>query len=94
MGRFAPLHSGLGFCLIGNGSLLLLLVHLCLGDDHTPSHLASLPQIRPVAHFAQGVTPPPPPPIKGLGYQSKIRMMMSANPLQVFCYRTKRRATR
>ena len=60
MGRFAPLHSGLGFRLIGNGSLLLLLVHLCLGDDHTTSHLASLPQIRPVAHFAQGVTPPPP----------------------------------
>ena len=60
MGQFAPLHSGLGFRLIGNGSMLLLLVHLCLGDNHTPSHLASLPQIRPVAHFAQGVTPPPP----------------------------------
>ena len=60
MGRFAPFHSGLGFRLIGNGSLLLLLVHLCLGDNHTPSHLASLPQIRPVAHFAQGVTLPPP----------------------------------
>ena len=91
MGRFAPLHSGLGFRLIGNGSLLLLLVHLCLGDDHTTSHLASLPQIRPVAHFAQGVTLPP---IKGIGYQTKIRLMMSANPLQVSCYRTKRRATR
>ena len=37
MGRFAPLHSGLGFRLLGNGSLLL--VHLCLGDNHTPSHL-------------------------------------------------------
>ena len=36
MGRFAPLHSGLGFRLIGNGSLLLLLVHLYLGDDHMP----------------------------------------------------------
>ena len=59
MGRFAPLHSGLGFRLIGNGSLLLLLVRLCLGDDHTTSHLASLPQIRPVTHFAQGVTLPP-----------------------------------
>ena len=59
MGRFATLHSDLGFHLIGNGSLLL--VHLCLGDDHTTSHLASLPQIRPVAHFAQGVTLPPPP---------------------------------
>ena len=46
MGRFDPLHSGLGFRLIGNGSLLLLLVHLCLGDDHMTSHLASLPQIR------------------------------------------------
>ena len=91
MGRFAPLHSGLGFRLIGNGSLLLLLVHLCLGDNHTPSHLASLPQIRPVAHFAQGVTLPP---IKGVGYQSKIRLMMSANPLQVSSYRTKGRATR
>ena len=64
MGRFAPLHSGLGFRLIGNGSLLLLLVHLCLGDDHTTSHLASLPQIRPVAHFAQGMTLSPPPPHK------------------------------
>ena len=92
MGRFAPLHSNLGFRLIGNGSLLLLLVRLCLGDDHTTSHLASLPQIRPVAHFAQGVTPPP--PIKGVGYQTEIRLMMSANPLQVSCYRTKRRATR
>ena len=45
MGRIAPLHSGLGFRLIGNGSLLLLLVHLCLGDNHTPLHLASLPRI-------------------------------------------------
>ena len=59
MGRFAPLHSGLGFRLIGNGSLLLLLVHLCLGDNHIPSHLTSLPQIRPVAHFAQGGDSPP-----------------------------------
>ena len=91
MGRFAPLHSGLGFRLIGNGSLLLLLVHLCLGDNHTISHLASLPQIHPVAHFAQGVTLPP---IKGVGYQSKIRRVMSAIPLQVSCYRTKRRVTR
>ena len=33
MGRFAPLHSGLGFRLIGNGSLLLLLVRLCLGNS-------------------------------------------------------------
>ena len=57
MGRFAPLHSSLGFRLIGNGSLLL--VHLCLGDNHTPSHLTSLPQIRPVAHFAQGGDSPP-----------------------------------
>ena len=32
------------------------LAHLCLGDDHTTSHLASIPRIRPVAHFAQGVT--------------------------------------
>ena len=69
-----PLHSGLGFRLIGNGSLLLLLVHLCLGDDHTTSHLASLPQIHPVAHFAQGVTPPP-PPIKGVGYQTNILLL-------------------
>ena len=59
MGRIAPLHSGLGFRLIGNDSLLLL-VHLCLGDNHTPSHLTSLPQIRPVAHFAQGGDSPPP----------------------------------
>ena len=59
-GRIAPLHSSLGFRLIGNDSLLLLLVHLCLGDNHTPSHLTSLPQIRPVAHFAQGGDSPPP----------------------------------
>ena len=60
MGRIAPFHSGLGFRLIGNDSLLLLLVHVCLGDNHTPSHLTSLPQIRPVAHFAQGGDSPPP----------------------------------
>ena len=58
-GAIRPLHSGLGFRLISNDSLLL--VHLCLGDNHTPSHLTSLPQIRPVAHFAQGVTLPSPP---------------------------------
>ena len=37
-----------------NDSLLLLLVLLCLGDNHTPSHLTSLPQIRPDAHFTKG----------------------------------------
>ena len=48
----------------------LLLVLLCLGDNHTPSHLTSLPQIRPDAHFARrDESPPPPPPIKRLGYQ-------------------------
>ena len=41
-----------------------------------------------------GDSPPPPPPIKGVGYQSKIRLMMSANPLRFSCYRTKGRATR
>ena len=62
-GRIAPLHGDLEFRLIGNDSLLLLqLVHLCLGDNHTPSHLTSLPQIRPGAHFAQGGDSPPPPP--------------------------------
>ena len=55
--RIAPLHSDLGFRLIGNDSLLL--VHLCLGDNHTPLHLTSLPQIRPVAHFAHGGDSPP-----------------------------------
>ena len=67
-GRISPLHSDLGFRLIGNDSLLLLLVLLCLGDNHTPSHLSSLPQIRPDAHFAKGGDPPPPHKI--LGYQS------------------------
>ena len=57
MGRIAPLHSDLGFRLIGNDSLLL--VHLCLGNNHTPSHLTSLRQIRPVAHFAYGGDSPP-----------------------------------
>ena len=56
-GAIRPLHSGLGFHLISND--LLLLVHLCLGDSHTPSHLTSLPQIRPVAHFGQGGEFPP-----------------------------------
>ena len=59
-GANRPLHSDLGFRLIGNDSLLL--VHMCLGDNHTPSHLTSLPQIRPVVHFAQGGDSPPPPP--------------------------------
>ena len=102
MGRIAPLHSGLGFRLMCNGSLLLLLVHLCLGDNHTPSHLASLPQIRPVAHFAQGVTLPPHKrrrlpvenssdehnPLQASCYRNEH------NPLQVSCYPTKERATR
>ena len=51
--------------------LLLLLVLLCLGDNHTPSHLTSLPQIRPDAHFAKGGESPP-PPFKRLGYQSSF----------------------
>ena len=58
-GAIRPFHSGLGFHLFSNDSLLLLLVHLCLSDNHTPSHLTSLPQIRPVAHFAQGGDSPP-----------------------------------
>ena len=41
--------------------LLLLLVLLCLGDNHKPSHLTSLPQIRPDAHFTKGGDSPPPP---------------------------------
>ena len=43
-----------------NDSLLLLLVLLCLGDDHKPLHLTSLPQIRPAAHFTKGGVSPPP----------------------------------
>ena len=43
-------------------SLLLLLVLLCLGDDHKPLHLTSIPQIRPAAHFTKGGESPPPPP--------------------------------
>ena len=58
-------------------SLLLLLVLLCLGDNHKFLHLSSLPQIRPAAHFTIGgggggggvtlslslslFSPPPPP---------------------------------
>ena len=41
-------------------SLLLLLVVLCLGDDHKVLHLSSLPQIRPAAHFTKGGDSPPP----------------------------------
>ena len=37
-----------------NDSLLLLLVLLCLGDNHKPSHLTSLLQIRPDACFTKG----------------------------------------
>ena len=73
-GLLAPLHRSLGFRHVNNGSLLLLLpnqalrsqkaichslAHLCLVDDHATSHLASIPRIRPVALFAQGVTLPP-----------------------------------
>ena len=42
-----------------NDSLLLLLVLLCLGDDHKPLHLTSLPQIHLAGLFTKGVTPPP-----------------------------------
>ena len=41
-------------------SLLLLLVLLCLGGNHSPSHLTSLPHICPDAHFTNGGLPPPP----------------------------------
>ena len=43
-----------------NDSLLLLLVLLCLGDDHKLLHLTSLPQFRPAAHFTKGGDSPPP----------------------------------
>ena len=43
-----------------NDSLLLLLVLLCLGDDHKFLHLTSLPQIRLAAHFTKGGDSPPP----------------------------------
>ena len=73
-----------------NDSLLLLLVLLCLGDNHKPSHLTSLPQIRPDAHFTKGGDSPPPAIIiSRLGYQSSFRLMMSANPLWFSYYRTK-----
>ena len=78
-------------------SLLLLLVLLCLGDNHKFLHLSSLPQIRPAAHFTMGgdssLPPPPPPLIRHLGYQSSFRLMMSANPLWFSYYRTKGRVT-
>ena len=45
-----------------NDSLLLLLVLLCLGDDHKLLHLISPPQIRPAAHFTKGGDSLPPPP--------------------------------
>ena len=50
------------FRLPMDDSLLLLLVLRCLGDDHKPLHLTSLPQIRPAAHFTKGGESPPPPP--------------------------------
>ena len=42
------------FRLPMDDSRLLLLVLLCLGGKHTPSHLTSLPKIRPDAHFSKG----------------------------------------
>ena len=51
--------------------LLLLLVLLCLGDDHKFLHLSSLPQIRPAAHFIKGGDYPP-PLIRRLGFQSSF----------------------
>ena len=82
-----------------NDSLLLLLVLLCLGDNHKPSHLTSLPQIRPDAHFTKGgggVISPPPLIIRHLGYQSSFSsdgLMMRANPLWFSYYRLKGRVT-
>ena len=74
-----------------NDSLLLLLVLLCLGDNHTPSHLTSLPQIRPDAHFAKGSESPPPHQQPRLPVD--FRLMLSANPLRFSYYRTKERVT-
>ena len=65
---------------------------LCLGDNHTPSHLTSLPQIRPDAHFAKGGDSPP--PHKNPRLPVEFRLMMSANPLRFSYYRTKGRVTR
>ena len=77
-----------------NDSLLLLLVLLCLGDNHTPLDLTSLPQIRPDAHFAKGgESPPPPPPNQTPRLPVEFRLMMSANPLRFSYYRTKGRVT-
>ena len=95
-GANRPPHSDLGFRLIGNDSLLLLLVHLCLGDNHTPLHLTSLPQIRPDAHFAKGgdSSPPPPPPHpKETRLPVEFRLMMSANPLRFSYCQAKGRVT-
>ena len=57
------------FRLPMDDSLLLLLVLLFLGGNHTPSHLTSLPKIRPDTHFSKGGESPPPPPIRRLGCQ-------------------------
>ena len=47
------------FRLLMDDSLLLLLVLLCLGGKRMPSHLTSLPKIRPDAHFSKGGESPP-----------------------------------
>ena len=75
-----------------DNSLLLLLILLCLGDDHKFLHLSSLPQIRPAAHFTMGGDSPP-PLIRPLGFKSSFRLIMSANPLWFSYYRTKGRVT-
>ena len=72
--------------------LLLLLVLLCLGDDHKFLHLSSLPQIRPAAHFTKGGWLSS-PLFRRLAYQSGFRLMMSANPLRFFYCRTTGRVT-
>ena len=76
-------------CLPMNDSLLLLL--LCLGDNHTPSHLTSLPQIRPDAHFARGGDSLPHQQMPRLPVE--FHPMMSANPLRFSYFRTKGRVT-
>ena len=57
-GRDTPPRKKIG--ILSDDSLLLLLVLLCLGDDHRFLHLSSLPQIRPAAHFTIGGNSLPP----------------------------------
>ena len=73
--------------LLMNDSLLLLLVFLCLGDNHSLCTCPACLKFVRTLISPRGVILPP--LIRRLGYQSSFCLMMSANPLWFSYYRTK-----